>query len=99
MPKKGQTNAVYRCPQSAFLALWHEVHTTGGHLDDLVAKVKEHFDEKQRAVNGKMPTFDRAKAKGKCDRIIDRAEKAGKTQPQRLRGHDKIEDDFDNYDW
>ena len=99
MPKTDRKNAVYRCPQSAFLALWHQVHTEEGHLDDLVALVKEHFDNKQTAVNGKMPSFDRAKAKGKCDRIIKRAKDAGKRVPVRLRGHDKIEADFDNYDW
>ena len=97
-------NRVYKCPQSAFVAIWYGVHKAEGTLDDLVDAVREQFDSRQDAVRGEFPEFTRDKCKQKCDRIIARAEKLAKTNksvnvPSRLPGHADLEEELAGFEW
>ena len=97
-------NRVYKCPQSAFVAIWYGVHKAEGTLDDLVDAVREQFDSRQDAVKGEFPEFTREKCKQKCDRIIARAEKLAKTDksvnvPLRLPGHADLGSELVALEW
>jgi len=97
-------NRVYKCPQSAFLAIWFSVHKEEGTLDDLVDAVREQFDGRQEDVMGVFPEFTRDKCKQKCDRIIERAEKLAMTNksvnvPTRLPGHADLASELAVFDW
>jgi hypothetical protein len=92
-------NNVYKVPRSAFVKLWHTIYKEGGSLNDLVQRVRSEYGGEQKGIDGVTPVFTDAKCKQKCDRIIEYAEKNGKKAPERLPGHESLEDTLDDLEW